>query len=350
MHNPSNAELALVLGLGMDTLPTERGDLIVVGAGPAGLAAAVYGASEGLRTLVVEAVATGGQAGMASRIENYLGFPAGLSGIELASRALVQAHKFGAEIAVPCEAVELRCGTDAYVVRLADGQEVIGSSVILAMGARYRCLGVPGEERLKGTNVYYAATEVEAQECTGQDVAVIGGGNAAGQAALFLAGRARRVSLLLRGSDLGEGMSHYLVERIQTSRKIDVRTTVDVCELIGDDEVTALDVADRQTGEHLTLTTRALFIFIGADAPTRWLANTLARDEAGFVLTGAAVKATAAWAAATRDPYLFETSLPGVFAVGDVRSGAIRRVASAAGEGAMAVRLCHAYLADIRCA
>ena len=214
LHNPSNAELAMVLGLGIDELPTEPVDLVVVGAGPGGLAAAVYGASEGLDTLVLEAVATGGQAGMASRIENYLGFPAGLSGIELASRALVQAHKFGARIAVPCEATGLRREDDGYVITLKDGAEVTAESVIVALGARYRELGVPGEERLKGTNVYYAATEVEAQTCKGRDVAVIGGGNSAGQAAIFLAGRARRVYLLVRGDDIAEGMSHYLVERI----------------------------------------------------------------------------------------------------------------------------------------
>jgi thioredoxin reductase (NADPH) len=347
LHNPSNAELALVLGLGIDALPTERCDLIVVGAGPAGLAAAVYGASEGLATLVVESVATGGQAGMASRIENYLGFPAGLSGIELASRALVQAHKFGARIAVPCEAVKLRCDSGAYVVSLADGTAVIGSSVILAMGARYRCLGVPGEERLKGANVYYAATEVEAQNCKGQDVVVIGGGNSAGQAALFLAGRARQVSLIVRGNDLAEDMSQYLVERIQNAPNIDVLTGVEVCELLGDDELTGITVEERNTSQRRTIETRALFIFIGAEAPTNWLMETLALDAEGFILTGADIKATPAWREASRDPYLFEASLPGVFAVGDVRSGAIRRAASAAGEGSMAVRLCHAYLAEI---
>jgi thioredoxin reductase (NADPH) len=346
LHNPSNAELALVLGLGLDTLPTERCDLIVVGAGPAGLAAAVYGASEGLDTLVLESVATGGQAGMASRIENYLGFPAGLSGVELASRALVQAHKFGARVAVPCEAVSLRREQDAYVVGLADGTEVTARSVILATGAHYRSLSVPGEEQLKGANVYYAATEVEAQNCKGQDVVVIGGGNSAGQAALFLAGRARQVSLIVRGNDLAEDMSQYLVERIQNAPNIDVLTGVEVCELLGDDELTGITVEERNTSQRRTIETRALFIFIGAEAPTNCLMETLALDEEGFILTGADVKATPAWREAGRDPYLFETSLPGVFAVGDVRSGAIRRAASAVGEGSMAVRLCHAYLAE----
>jgi thioredoxin reductase (NADPH) len=344
LHNPSNAELALVLGLGIDELPTGRCDLVVVGAGPGGLAAAVYGASEGLQTLVLEAVATGGQAGMASRIENYLGFPAGLSGIELASSALVQAHKFGARIAVPCEAVALRREDDAYVISLADGAQVSGRSVIIALGARYRALGVPGEERLKGTNIYYAATEVEAQACKGRDVGVIGGGNSAGQAAVFLAERARRVSLIIRGDDIAEGMSHYLVERIGNTDNIEVLTGAEVRELLGEDELSEVVVEDRKGRQ--TIDMRALFVFIGADAPTQWLADTLALDDEGFVLTGTDVKAMSAWQGAHRDPFLFESSLPGVFAVGDVRSGAIRRAASAAGEGSMAVRLCHAYLAE----
>jgi thioredoxin reductase (NADPH) len=348
LHNPSNAELALVLGLGLATLPTDRCDLIVVGAGPAGLAAAVYGASEGLDTLVLESVATGGQAGMASRIENYLGFPAGLSGIELASRALVQAHKFGARVAVPCEAVQLRAESGAYVIRLADDTAITGNSVILAMGARYRSLGVLGEERLKGANVYYAATEVEAQDCKGQDIVVIGGGNSAGQAAIFLAGRARQVSLLVRANDLGEGMSQYLVERVTAAPNINVLTGVEVCELLGDDELTALVIEQRRSGQRRMIETRALFIFIGASAPTEWLRETLALDDEGFIQTGANVKSTQTWSQAHRDPFLFETSLPGVFAVGDVRSGAIQRVASAAGEGSMAVRLCHSYLAEIQ--
>jgi thioredoxin reductase (NADPH) len=348
LHNPSNAELALVLGLGLDELPTERCDLIVVGAGPAGLAAAVYGASEGLNTLVLEAVATGGQAGQASRIENYLGFPAGLSGIELSSRALVQAHKFGARLAVPCEAASLRREDGTYVVRLTNGTNVSASSVIIATGARYRLLGVPGEDRLKGTNVYYAATEVEAQACKGQDVAVIGGGNSAGQAAVFLAARSRRVYLLIRGDDIAEGMSHYLVDRIQHTDNIEVLTSTEVEELAGEDELRAIVVKNRASDDTRKIPVRALFVFIGADAPTSWLAETIALDADGFVLTGTDVKPCPAWQRAKRDPFLFEASEPGVFAVGDVRSGAVRRVASAAGEGSMAVRFVHTYLAEAR--
>jgi thioredoxin reductase (NADPH) len=348
LRNPSNADLARVLGIGDELDPEAHYDLIVVGSGPGGLAAAVYGASEGLKTLIVESVATGGQAGMASRIENYLGFPAGLSGLELASRALVQADKFGASIAVPREAVSLRRDGHTFVVALDDGEEIVGGSVILALGARYRKLGVPGEAELEGGNVYYAATEVEAQVCQGQDIAVVGGGNSAGQAALFLAERAKRVYLLARCDDLNEDMSRYLIDRIQAISNIEVLVQTCVAELVGQNELAAVKVEHKHTGEPRTLDVAALFIFIGADAPTSWLADTLALDEKGFVTTGLSVKSAPAWQDAARDPFLFEASLPGVFAVGDVRSGAIRRTASAVGEGSMAVRLCHAYLAEAR--
>jgi thioredoxin reductase (NADPH) len=348
LRNPSNADLARVLGIGDELDPEAHYDLIVVGSGPGGLAAAVYGASEGLKTLIVESVATGGQAGMASRIENYLGFPAGLSGLELASRALVQADKFGASIAVPREAVALRRDGHAFVITLDDGEEVVGGSVILALGARYRKLNVPGEAELEGGNVYYAATEVEALVCQGQAVAVVGGGNSAGQAALFLAERANKVYLLARCDDLGEDMSRYLIDRIQAISNIEVSIQTCVAELVGENELVGVTVEHKHTGERRTIDIAALFIFIGADAPTAWLANTLALDEKGFISTGLSVKTAPAWQDAARDPYLFEASLPGVFAVGDVRSEAIRRTASAVGEGSMAVRLCHAYLAEAR--
>jgi thioredoxin reductase (NADPH) len=348
LRNPATSDLTRLLGLGDDVAPDGRYDLVVVGAGPSGLAAAVYGASEGLRTLILEAVATGGQAGMASRIENYLGFPAGLSGVELASRALVQANKFGAQVVVSRQATGLRRDGQSYVVSLADGEELVAGSVILATGCRYRKLDVPGEGRLEGGNVYYAATEVEAQVCQGQDVAVIGGGNSAGQAALFLAERARKVTLIARCEDLGEDMSRYLVDRILAMPNIEVLVQSVVRELIGEDELTGVRIAHKHSGEERVVDVAALFIFIGAEAPTEWLAQTLALDEQGFILTGLAVKSEPAWQGASRDPFLFETSLPGVFAVGDVRSGAIRRAASAVGEGSMAVRLCHAYLAETR--
>ena len=350
LRNPSNVELARLLGIGDELDPLDRYDLIIIGAGPGGLAAAVYGASEGLHTLMVESIATGGQAGMASRIENYLGFPAGLSGVELASRALLQADKFGASIAVPREAVGLRREAHGYVVTLASGDEIAGASIILALGARYRKLGVPGEPELEGANVYYAATEVEAQVCQGQDVAVIGGGNSAGQAALFLAQRGKKVYLVARCDDLGEDMSRYLVDRILATGNIEVVIQTCVRELVGTGELSQIVVQGMHTGQQRAIDIAALFVFIGADAPTAWLAETLALDEKGFVLTGATVTSSPAWQGAARDPFLFETSLPGVFAVGDVRSGAIRRAASAVGEGSMAVRLCHAYLAEVSAA
>jgi thioredoxin reductase (NADPH) len=348
LRNPSNADLARVLGIGDVLDPEAHYDLIVVGSGPGGLAAAVYGASEGLKTLIVESVATGGQAGMASRIENYLGFPAGLSGVELASRALVQADKFGASIAVPREAVALRRDGHTYAITLDDGEEIIAGSVILALGARYRKLGVPGEAELEGGNVYYAATEVEAQVCQGQDVAVVGGGNSAGQAALFLSERAKKVYLLARCDDLNEDMSRYLIDRIVATSNIELLTQTCVAELVGENALTGVTVEHKYTGQRRTINVAALFIFIGANAPTAWLAETLALDEKGFISTGLSVKTAPAWQDAARDPFLFEASLPGVFAVGDVRSGAIRRTASAVGEGSMAVRLCHTYLAETR--
>jgi thioredoxin reductase (NADPH) len=348
LRNPTNAALGQLLGLGDDLVADEPCDLVVIGAGPAGLAAAVYGASEGLQTVVLEAVATGGQAGMASRIENYLGFPAGLSGIELASRAMIQATKFGARISLSREVVGLRREAGTYVVTLADGEEVVTSTVILAMGARYRKLEVPGEAELESSNVYYAATEVEALECQGKDIAVVGGGNSAGQAALFLAERARQVFLLVRSDSLDEGMSRYLVDRIAQMSTIEVLTRTEICELQGQYVVEAIVVEHAGSGEQRVLPVEALFIFIGADAPTAWLADTVALDPDGFILTGRDVTAAQVWSGSARDPHLFETSLPGVFAVGDVRSGAIRRAASAVGEGSMAVRLCHLYLAELR--
>src|SRR5215203_3749214 len=286
LRNPTNATLGQVLGLGDELVVNAPCDLVVVGAGPAGLAAAVYGASEGLQTVVLEAVATGGQAGMASRIENYLGFPAGLSGIELASRAMIQATKFGARISLSREVVGLRRAAGTYVVALADGEEVVASTIILAMGARYRKLEVPGEAELEHSNVYYAATEVEALECQGKDIAVVGGGNSAGQAALFLAERAHQVFLLVRGGSLDEGMSRYLVDRIVQTSTIEVLTGTEICELQGKDALDAIVVEHTGTGERRRLPIAALFVFIGADAPTTWLAGIVALDPDGFILTG----------------------------------------------------------------
>jgi thioredoxin reductase (NADPH) len=350
LKNPTNAELARTIGLEVEAPRDHTYDLVVVGAGPAGLGAAVYGASEGLSTLALESVALGGQAGTSSRIENYLGFPAGLSGFELASRALVQADKFGARTAVPQEAVGLTRCDGYYRIALYDGGEVSARAVIVATGARYRRLDVSGLERFEGVSVHYAATEAEAQRSEGEEVIVVGGGNSAGQAALFLAGRTRRVYLLIRGDDLGGSMSRYLIDRVRGADNVKLLSNTEVRELAGDDRFEGVVVQNNRSGAVQTLGARALFVFIGAEANTGWLEGAVKRDERGFILTGSVLDGTALeenfWQRLSREPYLLETSLPGVFAAGDARSGSIKRVASAVGEGAMAVKLAHQYLAD----
>src|SRR5829696_1525531 len=350
LKNPTNAELASTIGLKVGA-PWERTyDLVVVGAGPAGLGAAVYGASEGLSTLALESVALGGQAGTSSRIENYLGFPAGLSGFELATRALVEADKFGARTAVPEEAVSLKMEDGYYRIGLSEGGEVIARSVIAASGARYRRLDVPRLGLFEGVSVHYAATEAEAQRCEGEEVAVVGGGNSAGQAALFLAGRTPRVYLLIRGDDLGRSMSSYLVDRVMDTENVELLPNTEVRELVGEDRLDGIVVEDNRSGARRTLGARALFVFIGAEANTGWLQGTAELDERGFVLTGRELDGSAleedAWRGLSREPYPLETSLPGVFAAGDVRSGSVKRCASAVGEGSMAVMLAHQYLAE----
>ena len=350
LKNPTNAEFARAIGLKVDAPREQTYDLAVVGAGPAGLGASVYGASEGLSTLTLESIALGGQAGTSSRIENYPGFPAGLSGFELASRILVQADKFGARTAVPEEAVGLIKEDGYYRIELSGGGEVAARSVIAASGARYRRLHVPRLERFEGVSVHYAATQAEAQRCEGEEVVVVGGGNSAGQAALFLAGRTQRVYLLIRGDDLGKSMSRYLVDRVIDSGNIELLANTEVRELMGEDRLEGVVVEDNRMGARRTLGARALFVFIGAEANTGWLRGAVELDERGFVLTGGELDGSAldedAWRERSREPYLLETSLPGVFAAGDVRSGSIKRCASAVGEGAMAVKLVHQYLAD----
>jgi thioredoxin reductase (NADPH) len=350
LKNPTNAELAQAIGLTVDAPRKQTYDLVVVGTGPAGLGAAVYGASEGLSTLALESIALGGQAGTSSRIENYLGFPVGLSGFELASRALVQADKFGARTAVPREAVGLRRVEDGhYRIGLSEGAEVAARSVIAATGARYRRLDVDRLERFEGASVHYAATEVEAQRYEDEEVAVVGGGNSAGQAAVFLAGRARRVYLLIRGDDLEKSMSRYLVKRVTEAENVELLANTEVRELTGEDRMEGLVVEDGRSGACRTLGARSLFVFIGAEANTGWLQGAVELDQSGFVLTGGALDRSVLdrdlWRNLSREPYPLETSLPGVFAAGDVRTGSIKRVASAVGEGSMAVRLVHQYLA-----
>jgi thioredoxin reductase (NADPH) len=348
LKNPTNLQFAHATGLEVEAPLQKTYDLVVVGAGPAGLGASVYGASEGLSTLALESVALGGQAGTSSRIENYPGFPAGLSGFELASRVLVQADKFGARTAVPQEAVGLRREDGRFLVGRREGGEVVARSVIVASGARYRRLAVESLGRFEGESVHYAATQAEAQRCEGEEVAVVGGGNSAGQAALFLAARTRKVYLLIRGDDLGKSMSSYLVDRVTNTPNVELLANTEVRELIGGDRLDGVMVENGRSGELHPLGVRSLFVFIGADANTGWLEGTVVLDERGFVRTGAALDRPLLGEEdrrqRSRQPFLLETSMPGVFAAGDARSGSIKRCASAVGEGAMAVRLVHQYL------
>lgn len=325
-------------------------DLVIVGAGPAGLAAAVYGASEGLRTLLVEQEAPGGQAGTSSKIENYLGFPAGISGGELARRAVTQAKKFEAEILTPRTAVGLEMDGPYRHVTLDDGERLTAYAVLVATGVAYRTLDVPGVDQLTGAGVYYGAAMTEAVACQDEDVYLIGAGNSAGQAALYLAGYARAVHLLVRGDDLGRSMSHYLVEQIENTDAIEVCLNTEVIEARGDERLEELVLAtpDGET----TVEATALFVLIGAEACTDWLDGVLERCPKGFVLTGADLLDPAARGSARqpkgwplrRDPYLLEASIPGVFVAGDVRHGSVKRVASGVGEGSVAISFVHQYL------
>jgi thioredoxin reductase (NADPH) len=346
LRRPTPGGLAEYLGLTIGSLPERCFDLVVVGAGPAGLAAAVYGASEGLRTLVVEMAAVGGQAGTSSRIENYLGFPTGISGGDLTQRAVVQAEKFGAHLTSPCTASSLREEAGHLVIRLSDGTDVAGRAVIVASGARYRRLDAARLSDFEGNGVYYAATEMEARLCAGSPVVVAGGGNSAGQAALYLAATGSPVTVVIRGHDLNASMSRYLVDRIETDAHIDVRTNTRITDLDGDRTLTSIGVTT--TGGDAVLPCVALFSFIGAEPASGWLSGCAALDEGGFVLTDRSLGEAhldGRWEALGRRPLPFETSYPGLFAAGDVRAGSTKRVAAAVGEGSAAVRSVHEYLA-----
>jgi thioredoxin reductase (NADPH) len=350
LRNPSNAELARAVGLRAPASPATICDLVVVGAGPAGLAASVYGASEGLETVALDAMATGGQAGTSPRIENYLGFPSGISGAELAERATLQAKKFGARVSVPAQATGLEDRGGHHVVTLDDGKTVEGRTVVIATGARYCKLPVPRIEDFEGAGVYYAATQVEAELCRDDPVVVVGGGNSAGQATLFLARHASHVHLLIRDEDLGKSMSRYLADRIEQAPGVEVMRNTEIREVVGDDALEAVVVENNRTGERRTIATRALFVFIGAEPYTHWVGEHVALDERGFILTGqdaARARRNGAWKQLGREPLLLETSCPGILAVGDVRATSIKRVASAVGEGSMAVRLVHEHLERI---
>ncbi|MEV5714688.1 FAD-dependent oxidoreductase [Amycolatopsis mediterranei] len=348
LRNPSNAELARAVGLRHQEPRAGVRDMLVVGAGPGGLAAVVYAASEGLATSAFDAVAAGGQASTTSRIENYLGFPSGISGAELAERSVIQAAKFGVLVDVPGEARTLAPRGGLYAVGFDDGTEVVTRTVIIATGARYRRLPIPRLEHLEGTCVYYAATPEEARQCGADPVAVVGGGNSAGQAAVFLAGTSPVVHLVVRGGDLGANMSRYLVDQVRRHPRVRVHLHTEVREIAEDGKaMSGVEVEDNRTHERTRLAARALFVFIGAAPHTRWLSGHIALDADGFVLTGADAGAFQA-AGISRAPLPLETSSPGVFAVGDVRHGSVKRVASAVGEGAMAVRLVHEHLAQAR--
>jgi thioredoxin reductase (NADPH) len=348
LEDPEPRELAEKLGLRTRaTLPFY--DVIIVGGGPAGLAAAVYGASEGLRTVVVERDAPGGQAGQSSMIANYLGFPQGLSGLELAKNALEQAERFGAELLSAQEAAALEVNGPARIVHLRDGSALSAHAVIVAAGVSYRRLEAPGVPELTGKGIYYGAALTEATNCSQQEVYVVGGANSAGQAALAFARYARRVSILVRADSLAKSMSHYLIEQIDEIPNIEVRTGAEVVAAGGETHLETLTIRDGEVTE--TVPASALFIFIGAQPLTEWLGDQVARDDRGFVLAGPDLKSSSAngnrpsgWPL-ERDPYLLETSVPGVFVAGDVRHRSIKRVASAVGEGSMAVQFIHQYLA-----
>jgi thioredoxin reductase (NADPH) len=345
---PTDAELAALVGLNVDPSAAFY-DLVVVGGGPAGLGAAVYGASEGLRTVLVEREATGGQAGQSSRIENYLGFPDGISGGQLAARARRQAAKFGVEVVTARDVVALEPHGPKRSVRFGDGGSVAGHAVVLATGVSYRNLDARGCDRLTGRGVYYGSAMTEAADCKGQDVFIVGGANSAGQAAVYFARYANSVQLLVRSSSLVESMSTYLIDQLAGIPNIVVRTCTTVAEADGDGHLEQLTLQDARTGERETVPANHLFVFIGAEPRTDWLDGVLVRDGRGFLCTGPNLtmdgQPPEGWPL-ERDPYFLESSVPGVFVAGDVRAESVKRVASAVGEGAMAVMLVHKYLGE----
>jgi thioredoxin reductase (NADPH) len=339
---PNLRRVAELLGLDTEATAAEY-DTVIVGAGPAGLAAAVYGASEGLRTIVVEREAPGGQAGTSSRIENYLGFPSGVSGDELASRALQQARRLGAEILVTRSIRRIDAPT--HELHLDGGDVLRARTIILACGVTWRHLSIDGFDRLVGKGISYGAARSEAPDAHGLDIHIVGAGNSAGQAALFFSTHASSVTILCRGDRLEKSMSRYLVDQLATRPNIDARFGAEVVGVHGDDSLEAIDIHDSSTGETRRLESGGLFIFIGADAETDWLPPEIALDERGFVLTGSDMRAAGRWTL-DRDPYLLETSVPGIFACGDVRFSPVKRVAAAVGEGSMAIAFVHQYLRE----
>ena len=347
LRNPTNQQIADALGFNDAIDQTQVRDLVIVGAGPSGLAAAVYGASEGLDVLVVESTAPGGQAGASSRIENYLGFPTGIAGLDLAARAYSQAAKFGAQLMVGTGARRLNCDRTPYALEIGDGQRLPARAVIIATGAEYRKLPVDGLPQFEGAGVYYAATFMESQLCAGEEVVVVGAGNSAGQAAVFLADAARRVHMVIRSGGLADSMSRYLIRRIEDHAKIVRHMHTEIVSLEGNGHLERVGWRDNQSGRIEVHGIRHVFTMTGAVPSTGWLNRCLALDAKGFIKTGPDLSpedlATARWPLA-RAPHLLETSLPGVFAIGDVRAGSLKRVASAVGEGSIAIAAVHQVL------
>jgi thioredoxin reductase (NADPH) len=349
LRNPTNEEIAECLGFNEGIDQAHVRDLIIIGAGPAGLAAAVYAASEGLDVLVLESSGPGGQAGASSKIENYLGFPTGISGHELAGRAYAQAQKFGAEMLIARDAKGLACDRRPYAVLIGDGQSVPARTVVIASGAQYRRLQLENLSKFEGAGVYYGATHLEAQLCGGEEVIVVGGGNSAGQAAVFLAQTTRKVYMLVRSDGLAKRMSRYLIRRIEETPNIELHTNTEVVALEGNDRLERVTWRNNKTGETESHNIAHLFSMTGAVPKSAWLGGCVACDQAGFIKTGVDLTpedlAKAKWAL-KRPPFLLETSLPGVFAVGDIRGGNVKRVASAVGEGSIAVSFVHQALAE----
>ena len=349
LRNPSIQQLAECLGLNVSIDSTQVRDLIIVGAGPAGLGAAVYAASEGLDTLLIETEAPGGQAGSSSKIENYLGFPTGVSGQELASRAIHQAQKFGAKMMVAHSVVKLNCDRRPYELFLDDGSMLSARAIVIATGAHYKKPAIADLKKFEGQGVYYGATYIESQLCGDEEVIVVGGGNSAGQAAVFLSQTARKVYMLVRSGGLAETMSRYLIQRISENSAIELHFNTELVSLDGHTQLERVGWIDKTTGQTSSHEIRHVFIMAGASPRTEWLRGCVALDDKGFILTGRDVDGNSesrAWPLA-RAPQMLETTLPGVFAVGDVRSGNVKRVASAVGEGAISVHLVHRALAEV---
>ena len=348
LEQPSNLEVAEKIGL-QTQAEKPFYDLVIIGGGPAGLAASVYGASEGLSTVMIERSAPGGQAGSSSRIENYLGFPVGLSGDDLARRGVTQAKRFGVEILTPQEAVGVRVENSYRIVELADGNEISCHALLIATGVYWRRLNLPGCDHLTGRGIYYGAAKTEAISCQGEHIYLVGGANSAGQAAMYFAQYASKITMLVRGDSLTKSMSQYLIEQIAATDNIEVLTHTEVAEVQGENNLEGLTLVQNQTGEKTKVATKSLFIFIGAKPETEWLDGVIARDQRGFIYAGADLKQSENFRGwnRDRDPFLLETNVPGIFVAGDVRHNSVKRVASGVGEGSIAIMFIHRYLAEV---